>query len=118
MNKDEKTLYTFIETPIFRQLLDDCASLDMLYAIQADLLAEPERWPVIKGTNGARKGRIASPDSPDGKRGGFRYLYLYLELRGRIHLIYLFDKRKQADLTMEQKKAIAAVVEAIKKSVQ
>ena len=101
---------------MFSRKLTDLASLETLYAIQADLLADPERWPVVKGTSGARKGRVADPDSPEGKSGGFRYLYLYLELHGRIHLLYLFDKRKQANLNADQKKAIAAMVEAIKKS--
>jgi hypothetical protein len=52
----EQKLYTFIELPVFIKQLDALASLETLYAIQADLLADPERWPVIKGTGGARKG--------------------------------------------------------------
>lgn len=116
MKQQEERLFNFVETPIFSRQLAELTSLETLIAIQEDLLADPERWPVVKNTNGARKGRIADSDSPGGKSGGFRYLYLYLELRGRIHLLYLFDKRKQANLTAEQRKAIAAVVDAIKKS--
>lgn len=118
MKKTEKPLYQFVETQVFSRQLDELASLETLYAIQSDLMVDPERWPVVKKTNGVRKGRIADPDSAGGKSGGFRYLYLYLEHRGRIYLLYLFDKRKQANLNADQKKAIAAVVDAIKKSAQ
>lgn len=118
MNGEGKPLFTFVETAIFSQQLDRLASLEILYAIQDDLLEDPERWPVIKGTNGARKGRIADPALAEGKSGGFRYFYLYLEQRGRIHLLYLFGKREQDDLTAAQVKAIAAVVAALKKAAQ
>jgi hypothetical protein len=45
-------LYTFVETAVFTRQLDELASIEMLYAIQSDLLADPERWPVIPGTKG------------------------------------------------------------------
>jgi len=78
------------------------------------LLADPERWPVIKGTGGARKGRVADPRDSRGKSGSFRYIYLYLEHRGRIFLLLLFSKNEQANLSPKQLKQVAAVVEKIK----
>jgi hypothetical protein len=45
------------------------------------LLADPERWPVIKGTGGARKGRVADPSDSRGKSGSFRYI-VWLRLVG------------------------------------
>ena len=71
---------------------------------------------MVKGTGGARKGGIADPGSGKGKSGSFSYLYLYLEHRGQIYLLYLFAKSGQADLNAEQEKAIAAMIEAIKKA--
>ena len=94
--------------------LEALASLETLYAIQADLLADPERWPVIKGTGDARKGRVADPSRSRGKRGSVRYLYLYLEHRGRIFLLLLFSKNEQANLSPEQVKQVAEMVEKIK----
>jgi hypothetical protein len=117
--EDSARLYTFYETPVFTSKLAQVAGEDampILYAIQADLLADPQRWPVVKGTGGARKGRVADPESDKGKSGSFRYLYLYLEHRGQIYLLYLFAKSGQADLNADQKKAIAAMIEAIKKA--
>ena len=119
MNSDDSgKLYAFEET---RRFTSDLAAfvgeraLEVLYAIQNDLLADPLRWPVVKGTGGARKGRIADPSSGQGKRGSFRYLYLYLEHRGRIYLLFLFAKNEQSNLSAEQTKRIARWVEDLKK---
>jgi hypothetical protein len=116
-----KTLYTFYETPTFTAKLAKLAgedALEVLLAIQADLLAAPERWPVVKGTGGARKGRIANPASDRGKSGSFRYLYLFLEHRGRIYLLHFFAKANQSDLNADQKKEIADMIEIIKQANQ
>ena len=118
MKDDSERLYTFYEAPVFTARLArfaDYDALPILFSIQNDLLADPLRWPVVKGTGGARKGRIADPVSDQGKSGSYRYLYLYLEHRGQIFLLFLFAKSAQADLSAEQKKAIAKQVEAIKK---
>ena len=41
----------------------------MLEAIQADLTEDPERWPLVAGTGGARKGRVG--ESGRGKSGSW-----------------------------------------------
>ena len=117
---DSEKLYTFEETRRFTSDLAAFVSertLEMLYAIQNDLLSDPLRWPVVKGTSGARKGRVADPASNQGKSGSYRYLYLYLYLehRGRIYLLFLFAKNEQSNLSAEQTKLIARWVEEIKK---
>jgi hypothetical protein len=73
--EDSARLYTFYETPVFTAKLAQVTgenTLPILYAIQADLIADPLRWPVVKGTGGARKGSIADPGSGKGKSGSFR----------------------------------------------
>lgn len=107
-------LYSFIEVPEFTARLHEIASLDVLFAIQADLLEMPDRWPIIAGTHGARKGRIGDPAKRRGKSGSFRYLYYYVEHRGHIYLIYLFAKGEQDNLTPAQKRIIARLVDIIK----
>lgn len=116
MTQEEQKLYTFIELPVFMRQLDAMASFETLYAIQADLLTDPERWPMIKGTGGARKGRVADPKDSRGKSGSFRYIYLYLQHRGRIFLLLLFSKSEQANLSPEQVKKVAAMIEKIKEA--
>jgi hypothetical protein len=115
--EEQRKLYAFSEDPAFTAKLADLAgedALSVLLEIQADLLADPLRWPVVRGTNGARKGRAALPQNVRGKSGGMRYLYLFLEHRERIYLFYVFSKADQADLTMQQRKAIAKLVDRVK----
>lgn len=54
-------------------------SMKVLFAIEDDLLKDPERGDVIPGTHGTRKGRIGDPDSRRGKRGSYRYIYAYFQ---------------------------------------
>ena len=83
--------------------------------LQADLVQNPERGAVVKGTHGVRKARVADPASGRGKSGSYRYLYLYLEHAGRIHLLYLFSKGDQVDLSPQQKQVIGALSQEIRK---
>jgi hypothetical protein len=106
--------YTFVETPIFTKRITELASLETLEAIQLELVETPERWPMVRGLHGARKGRVADPKSPRGKSGSFRYIYLFLPHGGRIHLLFLFAKNEQSNLTPAQTKAFGKVIAKIK----
>ncbi|MBA3767876.1 MAG: hypothetical protein H0W99_13000 [Acidobacteria bacterium] len=106
--------YTFVETSVFTKRIADLASPETLEAIQSELVENPERWPVIRGLQGARKGRIADPKSSAGKSGSFRYIYLYLPLAGRIHLLFLFAKNEQSNLTPQQVRMFGKVISKIK----
>jgi hypothetical protein len=108
--------YTFVESEVFTKQIDKKASLDVLIAIQDDLMADPTRGDVIRGTGGVRKARIADPTSGRGKRGSFRYLYLYMEYRGRIHLLYFYGKDDQSDLRPDQKKLVTQIARTIKEA--
>jgi hypothetical protein len=90
--------------------------MDLLYSIQDELLADPERGDLVKGLGGVRKARIAAPTRQEGKSGGYRYLYLYFEMRGRVYLLYLFDKRERADLDNEERRALASIVDRLKQA--
>lgn len=116
MSAEGRKLYTFIELPVFSRQLEALASFETLYAIQADLLADPKRWRMIRGTGGARKGRIADPHSSRGKRGSFRYIYLYLEDRGRIFLLLFFSKNQQSNISPEQLRQVATAIARIKEA--
>lgn len=71
---------------------------------------------MIKGTGGARKGRVADPRDSRGKSGSLRYIYLYLEYRGRIFLLLFFSKNEHANLSPEQVRQVAVAVEKIKEA--
>ena len=105
----------FIETVGFTKKLHQIANLETLRAIQSDLIEAPDRWPVVKGTNGARKGRVGDPESSRGKSGSFRYYYVFLPRRGRVYLLAMYSKTEASDLTADQKRKVAGIVAAIQK---
>jgi hypothetical protein len=103
----------FIELPVFTKRLLALAkehSDDVLLEIQSDLLENPVRGKIVEGTGGVRKARAADPARGKGKRGGFRYLYYFIERDGQIYLLMVFSKDEQDDLTKGQKKTLRKAV--------
>ena len=111
---DDNVWFEFIESKVFSKQVRELG-VEVLARMQSDLVQNPGRGAVVKGTHGVRKARLADPTSSRGKSGGYRYLYLYLEQAGRIHLLYLFSKGEQADLSPEQKQIIGALSQEIRK---
>jgi mRNA-degrading endonuclease RelE of RelBE toxin-antitoxin system len=111
---DDAVWFEFVESKIFHKQVRDLPG-EVLANIQSDLVQNPDRGPVVKGTHGVRKARVADPASARGKSGSYRYLYLYLAHAGRIHLLYLFSKGEQGELSPEQKKVVSALSQAIRK---
>jgi len=55
-----------------------------------------------------------NPIRGKGKRGGYRYMHLYLEQK-HIHLLFLFGKDEQEDLTNDERRVIRQMVVELKK---
>lgn len=110
---DDIVWFEFVESKTFSKQVRELG--EVLTSIQSDLVGNPERGAIVKGTHGVRKARVADPAASRGKSGSYRYLYLYLAHAGRIHLLYLFSKGEQADLSPQQKQIIGALSQAIKK---
>lgn len=111
---DETVWFEFIESKVFSKQVRELPA-EALTNIQSDLVQNPERGDIVKGTHGVRKARVADPGSSRGKSGSYRYLYLYLEHAGRIHLLYLFSKGDQADLSPDQTRIIGALSQQIRR---
>ncbi len=111
---DDTVWFEFVESKAFSKQARELSG-EVLANIQSDLVQNPERGVVVKGTHGVRKARVADPASSRGKSGSYRYLYLYLEHAGRIHLLYLFSKGERADLSPQQKQIISALSQEIRK---
>ena len=118
MSKSPERLYSFLETPIFMRQLEQRASLKVLFAIEDDLLKNPERGYIIRGTHGARKARIGDPVSRRGKRGSYRYIYAYFPGYHHIILLYLFAKNDTADLSAQVRKQLAQLISQIKGAIK
>ncbi len=86
---------------------------DHLKYLEHILLENPQIGEVIQGTGGARKMRIQLDGR--GKSGGGRVIYLYVFEKEKLYLLFAYPKNVQEDLTEEQKTAIRALIDAIKK---
>ena len=106
--------FEFIESKTFSKQVYQLPP-DVLTIIESSLVQNPERGVIVKGTHGVRKARVADPASSRGKSGSYRYLYLYLEPTGRVHLLYLFSKGEQADLSPRQKQIVGALSQQIRR---
>jgi hypothetical protein len=69
----------------------------------------------IQGLGGIRKARTSNPTRGKGKRGGYRYMHLYLKHRDHVHLLFLLDKDEQEDLTTEQRRNLRLMVAELKR---
>ncbi len=77
---------------------------------------QPSERTIDPGLAGIRKARAENPARGKGKRGGFRYMYYFLERDDEIYLLFLFDKGEQEDLNERQKTALRNVVAELKGS--
>lgn len=106
--------FEFVESKVFSKQVGQLPP-EVVANIQSELVENPKRGDIVKGTHGVRKARVAERGSSRGKSGSYRYLYLYLEHAGRIHLIYIFSKNEQADLSPDQTRIIGALSQQIRK---
>jgi hypothetical protein len=104
---------TFIETTIFSKRIAELISDDAFAEFQSELSQNPEKGPVIEGTGGLRKVRWKLQGK--GKSGGIRIMYLFLRMHGVIHLIFVFAKGDNDNLTPSEKKELKVIVDAIKR---
>jgi hypothetical protein len=108
----------FIESLAFTRRLQQLEKDDavaVLTSIQSDLLANPERGRLVPGLGGIRKARASDPIRGKGKRGGLRYLYLYLQVRQHIHLFYVYGKDEAEDIAQRERQALRRMAEEVLK---
>ncbi|MBX7060075.1 MAG: type II toxin-antitoxin system RelE/ParE family toxin [Pyrinomonadaceae bacterium] len=108
-------LIHFVESPGFTKRIDKLASLDVLFSLQSDLVQNPERGDLMEGCGGARKGRVGDRTSGRGKSGGFRYVYVYIEIAGTIFLLHFFGKNEKANLSKAERNEVAKLVRELKR---
>jgi hypothetical protein len=86
---------------------------DDLKALQTAILDGPTRYPVVSSTGGLRKIRFARPGEGRGKSGAYRACFACFLDNGVVVLAMVYGKGEQTDLTMAQRKNIAAALQVI-----
>jgi len=99
----------FIYTTPFRNAWKAMGLNDTdLVQLEEILLENPQKGDVIEGTGGARKLRIQIGNH--GKSGGGRVIYLDVLEREHLYLLFAYPKNVQSDLTADQKKQFAILL--------
>lgn len=98
----------FIEIPEFIHKVDKLATDEDVARLQADLLDDPYRGDIIKGTGGARKVRMRLGSK--GKSGGARVVYYFIDLRGEVWLLDIYAKSEKEELTENEKKNLYRII--------
>src|SRR5882724_4049607 len=76
-------------------------------AMEDSIAAAPEQWPVIPGTGGLRKARVARAGM--GKRGGARAIYYCWVSESLLLMMDVYAKSEQEDLNADDKKSLTKV---------
>jgi hypothetical protein len=87
-------------------------STDARTAAEAAIVARPDAWPVIQGTGGARKARVALPGR--GKSGGARMIYFFSATPSVVAFLDIYAKGTKDDLTQADKQDIRAAISEIR----
>ena len=108
---------TFIQTREFSLRWDSLGLTDEdLRIFETKVMANPEKYPIIKGTGGLRKARI-SIDSK-GKRGGARVCFVDFVFAETVYLITVYGKKDKANLSHSERNDIKQLIEALKLSLR
>lgn len=77
------------------------------------LLEDPTRGQLIERTGGFRKVRFARPSRREGKSGGTRVIYYFLDRRDRIYLLLVYAKGVKDDLTRAEENELRKLARAL-----
>jgi mRNA-degrading endonuclease RelE of RelBE toxin-antitoxin system len=98
-----------IETSIFTKRINTLLTDEGYRKIQNELIINPEKGKVIRGSGGLRK--IRSGVSGRGKSGGVRIIYYSILKRDIVLMLFAYPKNEQDNLTPSQLKILKSLVE-------
>ncbi|PTU31794.1 type II toxin-antitoxin system RelE/ParE family toxin [Stenotrophobium rhamnosiphilum] len=105
-------MQTIVETSIFIRRAEKLLSADEHAELITYLATHPDAGDEIVGTGGVRKVRFAAMGK--GKSGGVRVIYYFYDQAMPIYALLIYGKNERADLTADQRKAVASFAAAIK----
>lgn len=98
-----------IETTFFTKKINSYLTQEEYRSFQNELILNPEKGKVIRGSGGLRKVRFGIKGK--GKSGGVRIIYYWISKRNILMMLLVYPKSEQDDLTSEQLKILKSLVE-------
>ena len=83
-----------------------------LHRLESLILSAPDAAPVMRGTGGLRKVRLAPSSSSAGKSGGARVCYAHFADFGLASLCAVFAKNDKANLSAAERAEFKKVLDA------
>ena len=107
---------TFIQTREFSRRWDDLGFDDEdLRLLEIEIMKNPDRYPVMKGTGGLRKARIAIENK--GKSSGASVCFVEFVFAETVYLITVYGKKEKDNLSEEERHEIKKAIEVLRKSI-
>jgi hypothetical protein len=106
-------MYTIIETPLFTALAEKLISQEEHDNLTQTLVKDTEAGEIIPGGGGIRKIRMGLKGR--GKSGGARVIYFFIDTKNQIHLIYIYPKNKQENITDKEKALFKSLAKELAK---
>ncbi len=100
-----------VATRVYLRRVAKLLTADERQVAEEEIAQDPLRWPMIRGTGGLRKARVARGSA--GKSGGARIIYYYWTTEGAIYLLTIYAKSAQSDLSAADKKTLRKIVESL-----
>jgi mRNA-degrading endonuclease RelE of RelBE toxin-antitoxin system len=101
----------FVEASHFSKHLPHYLADEEYRLLQKFLAERPDAGAIIRGAAGIRKARWAARGK--GKSGGVRVIYYWQRAEERIHLLLIYGKGEQADLTAQDLRRVKELLEQI-----
>ena len=105
-------MQTVAETPTFSRQAAKLFREDEKRELIDYLARNPLAGDEIPGTGGVRKLRFAM--AGQGKRGGARIVYYYLDERLPLYALLAYAKAAQSDMTPTERRMVSALASALK----
>jgi hypothetical protein len=105
-------MQTVVETPTFYRRADKLLSEEEHADLINWLANHPTAGEEIVGTGGVRKMRFGALGK--GKSGGVRVIYYFYDEEMPIYALLIYAKNERADLTPDERRAVAAFAAGIK----
>ena len=107
--------FRFVESAVFTKRITRMGLEPELRELQLELLEDPAAGDIDPGTGGLRKVRMPDRRRGKGKRGGARVHYLFLPHASLICFAFVYGKDESDSLTADQKTALRAMAELLKR---
>jgi len=89
---------------------------DDLKILQQELILNPQKGDVIRGTSGLRKLRIAFENR--GKSGSGRVCYVDFAVYEKIYLITAYPKNEKENLSKSERNAISEMIKQLERALK